>query len=204
MVDIRIYVEGGGDQSSLKSKCRKGFRLFFEKILPQGKTPKIIACGSRKETYDRFCTAVKEYENTFCILLIDSEGAVKNNRKRWIYLKKRQEDGWDKPDKAEEENVHLMVQCMESWFLSDKQCLADFYGQGFISNALPKNPNVEMIPKADIFKGLEDASRNTKSKGKYGKGSHSFDILSKIDPVRVCDASAHAKVLIETLKRKTN
>jgi hypothetical protein len=202
VVDINIYVECGGDQASLKTKCRKGFRLFFEKILPEGKMPKIIACGSRKDTYDRFCTAILGYKNTFCILLVDSEGPVADNANRWFYLKARSEDGWNKPDNADEENVHFMVQCMESWFIADKKCLEEFYSQGFILNALPKNPNIEKISKADIYNGLRNATRNTKTKGKYGKGGHSFDILSQIDPVKVCGASNHAEILIRTILNK--
>ncbi len=131
MVEIKIYVEGGGDQARLKTKCRAGFRLFFEKALPPGKMPRIIACGSRKNTYDRFCTAIKHYKNAFCVLLVDSEGPVKSNKKRWSYLKERQEDAWNKPDNSDEENVHFMVQCTESWFMADKECLRAFYGQGF-------------------------------------------------------------------------
>lgn len=202
MVKIRIYVEGGGDQASLKTKCRKGFRLFFEKILPDGKMPKIIACGSRRDTYNRFCTALMDDENTFCILLVDSEGPVSENSLKWVYLKTRFEDGWDKPQSAGEENVHLMVQCMESWFLADKNCLQTYYNQGFVSNSLPKNPNIEALSKHDVYDGLKKATRNTRVKGKYGKGSHSFDILSKIDPVKVRNASRHANLLIETITEK--
>ena len=196
MVNIRIYVEGGGDQKNLKSECRAGFKLFFKKILPD-KMPRIIACGSRKNAYDRFCTAILN-KDTFCILLVDSEGPVANKISRWDHLKER--DSWIKPGNTDDKNVHFMVECMENWFMADKQCLAEFYGQGFILNALPKNPVIEKIPKSDILNGLKRATRNTKSKGKYGKGKHSFDILSKIDPVKVCKAK-HAKILIDTIKK---
>ncbi|MBF0234664.1 MAG: DUF4276 family protein [Desulfamplus sp.] len=93
---------------------------------------------------------------------------------------------------------------MESWFIADKNCLQTYYSQGFMLNALPKNDNIEEISKNDVYEGLKKATRNTKSKGKYGKGSHSFDILSKIDPVKVCNASSHAKKLIETIKEKVS
>ncbi len=202
MVEIKIYVEGGGDQAGLKSKCRAGFRMFFEKILPRGRSQRIIACGSRHEVFDRFCTAITQYSNTFCILLVDNETQVSNNTKRWLQLK--ESDRWNKPRCADEENVHLMVQCMESWFIADKECLADFFGQGFNSHAIPKNPNIEAVSKADIFNGLRNASRSTKTKGKYGKGSHSFDILSKIDPVKVRKACEHADMLFTTLEKKVS
>lgn len=164
--------------------------------------PKIIACGSREDAYDRFCTAISIYENTFSILLVDSEGPVAAHIGRWIYLKERNEDGWDKPENADEDNVHFMVQCMESWFIADKQCLLKFYGQGFVLNAIPKNPDIEKIPKIEIYNGLKKATRNTKTKGKYGKGSHSFEILSRVDPAKVRNASSHAEILITTILDK--
>lgn len=68
----------------------------------------------------------------------------------------------------DEENVHFMVQCMESWFMADKNSLIDFFGPGFNVNALPRNPDVEKISKREVFNGLKNASRNTKTKGKYG------------------------------------
>jgi len=200
VVKIRIYVEGGGDQHALKSKCRAGFRMFFEKVLPQGRMPSIIACGSRNKAFSYFCTAIKQHRNAFCVLLVDSESPIRNSANRWDHLKER--DNWNKPDGANEENIHFMVQCMESWFIADKECLAFFFGQGFNVNAIPDNPNIEAVSKADIFNGLKNSSRNTKTKGKYGKGSHSFDILSKISPAKVREASEHADILLRILEEK--
>jgi len=174
--------------------------MFFEKVLPQGKMPSIIACGSRNKAFDYFCTAIKQHKNAFCVLLVDSEAPLKENAKRWTHLKER--DKWNKPDGADEENIHFMVQCMESWFLADREYLAVFFGQGFNVNAIPDNQNIEAVSKADIFNGLKNASRNTKTKGKYGKGGHSFDILSKINPAKVREASGHANILLKTLEEK--
>ena len=36
-------------------------------------------------------------------------------------------------------------------------------------------------------------------KGRYDKGSHSFEIIAMIDPQKVTDASPYAKRFIETL-----
>lgn len=63
MVAVRIYVEGGGDQKNLKAKW---FPNVFEKILPKGMMPRIIACGSRKDAYDCFCNGLKQRKKTFC------------------------------------------------------------------------------------------------------------------------------------------
>ena len=84
-----------------------------------------------------------------------------------------------------------MVQIMESWFLADPDSLESFYGHGFHKQALPRNPNIEQVPKQDVLSGLAQATRGTK-KGGYSKSSHSFGILAQLDPVRVRNASPHA------------
>jgi len=205
MVKVEIYAEGGGNARSLRNKCREGFSKFLEKI-PELKRrmPSIHACGSRREAYDDFCTALSSYPDSFCILLVDSEEAVRENLGSWELLRTRQEDQWNRPQNTTDENAHLMVQCMEAWFLADKEALANYFKQGFNSNSLSKNINIEAISKKDIYDGLKEATRQTKTKGKYGKGSHSFDILGMIDPQKVCAASPHAKRFIDTLIRIAN
>ena len=91
-----------------------------------------------------------------------------------------------------------MVQVMESWFLADREALEAFYGQGYRSNALPPEQNVEQIPKQDVFKGLDQAARDT-SKGNYSKGKHGFEILEMLDPAKVRKASPYADRFIKAL-----
>lgn len=31
MVSVKLFVEGGGDKSKLRSECRRGFKNFLEK-----------------------------------------------------------------------------------------------------------------------------------------------------------------------------
>ena len=97
-----------------------------------------------------------------------------------------------------------MVQCMESWFLADKDRLEAFFGHGFHRYALPANPNVEEVAKNDVLGGLRNATRQCRSKGEYGKGRHSFDLLSQIDPAKVMAASPHAKRLVDTLRERAS
>ena len=92
-----------------------------------------------------------------------------------------------------------MVQVMESWFLADREALANFYRQRFRLNALPGNPRqVEQVSKRDIENGLEQATRAT-TRGRYHKGRHSFDILASLDPAKVTAASSHARRFVQTL-----
>jgi len=194
-VSTKLYVEGGGDSKALKTACRKGFRMFIERAGVSGRMPRIVACGARKNAYESFATAQQTRDGS-PLLLVDAEGAVTLDGP-WEHLHAR--DGWSRPSGAGDEQCHLMVEVMESWFLADKTALAAFYGRNFQQTALPANPQIEQIPKADVLAGLEHASRNTQ-KGSYRKGSHSFDILAALDPTAVMAVAPCAQRLIDTLK----
>lgn len=125
MVSVRLYVEGGGDSASLKGLCREGFSTFLEKAGCKNRMPRIVACGGRQSAYDMFMTACKSNEP--CMLLIDSEDLV-SEASPWKHLANRTGDEFTKPDNATDDHCHLMVVCMESWFLADKVALADFFG----------------------------------------------------------------------------
>ena len=94
-----------------------------------------------------------------------------------------------------------MVQVMESWFLADKDALSKYYGQGFLSNSIPGQPNIELIPKQRVFDALEHATRPTQ-KREYDKTRHGFDLLELIDPALVGAASTHARNLFLVLNRR--
>ena len=197
MVSIRVYVEGGGSSKDLKGECRKAFRTFLEKAGLQGRMPKIVVSGSRRNAYEDFVIRHRHAadKNEHALILVDAEGPV-GEVGSWQLLKDR--DGWNRPAGTRDHQCHLMVQVMESWFLADLKSLAEHYGQGFQEAALPSNPQIEQVAKNDVFNGLNRASRNT-TKGRYDKGRHSFEILEKIDPEKVTDASRHARRFVETL-----
>ena len=197
-MSVKVYVEGGGDRRELKTKCRRGFSEFFRKARLADRMPRIIAGGDRKKTYDSFCVVLdKAADNDFIVLLVDSEEPVAEGSSPWLHLKKR--DKWDKPPGAADENAHLMVQCMEAWFLADKETLEKFFGSQFNRNALPGRPDIENISKYDLENGLKNATRLCGLKGEYHKGRHSFAILAELNPEKVTATSPHAKRLIDTL-----
>lgn len=76
-MSIRIYVEGGGDSKVLRTACRKGFRLFIEKVGVQGRRPQIVACGGRNNAFKSFETAHAQAANDARpLLLVDAEDPV--------------------------------------------------------------------------------------------------------------------------------
>jgi Domain of unknown function (DUF4276) len=196
-VKITIYVEGGGDDNACKAKCRKGFKKFFENATLKGQLPKVVACGSRNNAHKDFCTALTQSKSDeFPILLVDSEELV-TVKQKWAHLQQR--DGWKKPEKASESHVFLMIVCMESWLLADKEALQKYYDQHFNEKSLPSCTEIEEIEKNKVLTGLKEATKNTK-KGCYSKGGHSFELLEKIDPQKLLQVSPSARELIEQLK----
>ena len=156
--------------------------------------PKIVACGGREKAYDKFKIAHLNKDET-SLLLVDAEESVQETGP-WRHLKVR--ENWDCPDDAIDDQCHLMVQIMESWFLADQDALKEFYGQDYQDGALPQNSQIEQIAKQDVLDGLKQATSDTGKRG-YNKGSHSFEILAELDPEKVMNASPHAKRFIEAL-----
>jgi hypothetical protein len=112
---VTIYVEGGGDNKATISLCRKGFVEFFAKMLPYKAKVTIVPCGGRSITHRDFCTSLMNAEKGhISLLLVDSEEAVKPGISPWVHLRDRQGDGWKIPASARENNVHMMVQSIES------------------------------------------------------------------------------------------
>lgn len=198
---VKIYIEGGGDSSNLHRQCRKAFSSFFEKSGFKDRMPRTVACGSRSEAYDDFCTAVRNSPKTgeIAFLLVDSEDPIKldHANEPWLHLYER--DGWEKPDNANEEQVHLMVQCMESWFLADSSALRAVFGQGFNANALPRNPNIEAIDKSQVLNAMKNSTRHCNQQ--YSKGGNSFKILEHVDPNKVRAVSPWAQRLVAVLEK---
>lgn len=210
-MNIRIYVEGGGfgmpGGKPLRDECRQGFSCFFRNAGLKGRMPRVLVCGGRDHAFEQFSEEIKKNKkDVFPMLLVDYESSVSpdnlvyNSDKPWRHLKNRIGDGWDKPPGATDDHVHLMVQCMEAWIVVDKNNLAEFYRNGFDPESLPSPARkIEEVPKEELIKSLENATKDTETKGKYHKGNHSFKLLATTDPKLVTVASPSAKRLIKTL-----
>ena len=129
----------------------------------------MVSGGSIAETIKDFLDAIQGNPDTFNILLVDSDGPDNGN----LIASVRARSTWDNQTGAsiQDNQIHFMVEVMESWLLADKNALANYYGNGFQTNRLPQNPSVEEIPKADVISGLESATSST-PKGKYDKTRH--------------------------------
>jgi hypothetical protein len=207
---MKLFVEGGGGSKALRTACREGFAEFLQKAGLGRTMPRIIASGSRRSAYDDFCTAVADGQPA--LLLVDSEASVVQQHQQgddkarwapWAHLAQRQGDGWAQPSGADDKDCHLMVQCMESWFLADRQTLQTFFDPGFKPNALPAESRpIEGIDKDTLYQALKTATANCKTKAEYGKGEHSFKLLTRIDPQKVTAASGWAERFVAEVKAR--
>lgn len=193
---IHIYVEGGS-AGVQKTYCRRAFKSFLGKVIPEG-TFTVTACGDRRRTFDAFKLALTIHSNDHVILLVDSEEPVTMDV--WGHLGERTGDGWEKPEGARDNQVYLMVQVMESWFLADSESLSQYFGNGFLRTALPRRNNLEEVPKLEIYSSLDRAAKNTK-KEVYHKTRDGFAILASISPFLVRRSFTHAESLLSTLEQ---
>ena len=174
-----IFVEGGGDNKGGRIECRRGFRTLLENSDFRGRMPKLIARGSRDSSYDSFKTAhAKATGNDYVAMLIDSEDPVANIDQTWSHLNQR--DGWQIPEGAQDDQVLLMVTCMETWIVADRQALVEHFGNTLQDSALPPVSNLESRSRQDVQNRLAHATRDCP--GPYTKGPKSFEVLGKLDP----------------------
>ncbi len=195
---VRLYVEGGGDQSDVKRVFRQGFNQFLSPLREQARRRKIgwelIACGGRGATYGAFGHALTQYAEAFNVLLVDAEDPV-TAVSPWQHLRER--DGWD-PLGAADQQCHLMIATMEAWLIADRPRLKEFYGKGFKESALPRNPNVEAVAKSVLVSALKKATGSTQ-KGEYHKTRHAPKLLERIDLAEVCGRAPSCRRLVEEL-----
>ena len=197
MVRVRLFVEGGGPGEMPDKTFRQAWRKFFEAAELAGKLPKVVRGESRNETFDKFKTAIqKRATDEVVLLLVDSEGPVVADHGAWQHLLNR--DNWDQPDDAGYDSAYLMVQVMETWFLSDREALRRFFGRSLNETHFRQWQNLEAVPKDTVYNALEQATRTCQKQ--YRKGKVSFQLLSTINPDLVAQACPHAGGLLDYLR----
>ena len=195
--EIRIYFEGD-------RRLRPGLEAFLKPAIDLARERRVrfkaVAGGSTDETIKDFLDGVQDYPGALIILLVDSDRRDDGN----LVAAVKSRSSWNTRLGAavHEEQIHSMVQVMESWFLADKSAVERYYGNRFQSNRLPQDLNVEQIPKDDVIRGLEGATRNT-SKKKYHKTRHATALLQAIDPAKVRNAAPNCDRLFVALNRLT-
>lgn len=197
MVSARIYIEGGGEGQLLDTLFRQGWTAFFKAAGLEGRMPRIVRGQGRQRTYELFVTAVENpREGELPLLLVDSEGPVAQAHTEWEHLKAR--DDWDKPGGASDEQAFLMVQLMETWFLADRDLLRRYFGSALREDHLKAWRSLAEVPKATVLQALDRATAACPMR--YAKGKVSFELLAKLNPLKVEQACPDAQRLLDRLR----
>ena len=176
---VTIFLEGGGKGKDAQSQCRKGFRELLERCGFKGRMPRLVACGSRSEAYNRFERAFERAsDGDIIMLLVDSECTVKDINRTWEHLRRR--DKWQNPSGAADEVVLLMTTCMETWIVADRATLRQHFGRRLRESDLPALDDLEIRNRQVVMSRLERATRNCTAP--YAKGPKSFAVLGKLNP----------------------
>lgn len=194
MKGVVIYIEGGGDTAQQKAELRTGLDMLLhaqKKAAHANKLSlKLVPSGGRQAAFQAFCAALeRSNDDTPVVLLVDSETELDpETRDEAVDSQARvkhltQSEGWNLKG-VDPRQVHLMVQCMEAWIVSDPDALARHYGKNFHANRLPARPNLEEEPKAELYKKLAAATRDSK-KGEYAKIKHAARLLALLDAGKV-------------------
>lgn len=195
---VTIYVEGGGDGKYQHIQCRQGFRKLIEKA-GFGRIPGIHACGGRNAAFDDFQIAMRSKSSMdFPILLVDSEDPISGNTAPWNHLRTR--DNWDIPKDVSDDQAQLMVTCMETWLMADREALRSAFGAALQETALLSETNLEQYERHHVQGVLEHATRNCGNRA-YKKGKRSFQVLETVDPNTLKEKLPYFRRFIETLER---
>lgn len=199
-MEVAIYFEGGGDSAETKAALRQGMSAFLKPLVDMARQRRsrwsLVPCGGRDLALEAFTDALTQEPEKFNVLLVDSEAAVVGLPRAHL----RQRDGWDLAA-AQEDQVHLMAQCMETWLVADPDALAEYYDQDFNANALPRRINLEEEPKVQIYTALENATRQTQ-KGGYGKIKHASALLKVVSQEKAKERCRHCRRFFDTVAGK--
>ncbi|MGA2207304.1 MAG: DUF4276 family protein [Terracidiphilus sp.] len=171
---------------------RNSFKQHLVKLDPRLKAMEVSPCGSTEDTIRDYARAVRENKADFVpALLVDSDTPVTVNSPA-EHLRIKLDSA--KVQRDARTNIFLMVQCMESWFVTDPTALKACFGDQFRENALPPNPDIEAVAKRDVLAALEATVKPTPARH-YHKIHHGMKILVELNPDTVAQRSKHARDL---------
>ena len=190
---VRLYVEGSpkGMHANGLRLFRSGFKQHLVKLDPLLKSMEVSPCGSTQDAIRDYARAVREKGEFVPSLLVDSDTPVTAGSPAEHLRAKL--DSANLPRDARS-NIFLMVQCMESWFVTDATALKTCFGSKLRENSLPPTNDIEAVSKKDVLDALKAAVQATPAEN-YHKIQHGAKILANLNPDTVAKRSKHARSL---------
>lgn len=185
--NVILYIEGGapGTKKETTEALRRGFAAFFAKCL--ARQPKIIMSGNTNKTLKAFASACRKYHDdpaTIVLCLVDADAPVTTD----VLTHLRTQHHWAAPAPITDAQCHLMVQCMESWFLADPAALARVY------RGARYTPTTTIEAVGDPVAELQRATARKYKKPQADK------LLARLSPATVRQQSPYCERLLTHLE----
>lgn len=191
-----IHAEGGGEGQLYDTLFRQAWASFFRRAGLANRMPRVVRGQGREQTIANFLKALRQPDaDVLPLLLVDSEGPVPAGQGAWEFL--NAEPGIRLPASVSDQ-VFLMVQLMETWFLADRDLLRRYFAGCLRENVFRAWPDLEAVPKETVLRTLDQATVDCRNR--YAKGKVSFDLLGQLDSTLVENTCPHAKLLLDYLR----
>jgi hypothetical protein len=194
--DVRIVVEGGGNQTSFRNGFQEFFKFLREPLDGKPVDLSIVQGGSGESAANKFAKQRELFPDALIFLLVDSEFPVSDGIGIWDFLVRKRR-GFEKPRWASDNHAYLMVQCIETWIISDIRAHPERYGPGLKVSKISRRRNLEEEPKADVQKQLKDAL------GSYGH-SEAPKFIAGVDPEELRKLPHGARLIDNLVKTIRN
>ncbi|GIX34174.1 MAG: hypothetical protein KatS3mg125_2130 [Lysobacterales bacterium] len=195
----KLFVEGGGHGRRQNMQLRRAMSELLRNAGLAGCMPRVVASGNRQNTIDDYGRAKKDGDEA--LVLVDSEqsvppqycGSAAGAFDPWGFLSSL---GMKVPPHRSNPDCHLMVECMENWFVADWGVVQRHFrcGQQPPGSATA----IEQIPKANVLEALDGAA----GQRGYDKTGDGFSLLQKLNPAKVAAASPWAKRFFDELRKR--
>ena len=195
---VTVHFEG---HRNLRSGFHKLFKPHIDRARRRRTRFNLIAGGSRSEVVKDFLRSCRLQPSNVNVLLIDSEGPVSDTASAIGSL--RTQSYWDESAACNDDQINLMVQAMEAWFIADPVALVSHFGSDFNTKALPNPQNAESVAPDDLTAAIGEGLRNSGRRRRgYDKVADGVILLQLIDDARVSQHCRHFKRLMDYLTRK--
>ena len=176
---VLVYIEGeGGGERGAQRKSRDGdfrqaWRSFLQPLVDHAKEKgvvffKCIPGRGGSTTEEAFSKPLPSQDGALRILLIDSEKPVNDISEPWKEL------GCKPPSWATNDHCYLMVQCLETWLVSDVEGLAKHYNDPkrcFKESVIPAWPDLEKADRKTLQASLKKATADCSRPYRHADGN---------------------------------
>ncbi len=197
---VYVFFEGGGNAES-KKRLSRALETLIRSSNPKCRV-RVFASGSRENAVRDFVLPLRTGPPSLpsrpncTLLLVDSEIPVSESHSPPEVL-----PGLSSDTQVPKGAVHLMVECMENWFLADPESCKRVAPNGFLVAKLGNTAHVEAVAKADAIQRVQTAFGGTGA-GVYLKSKDGPLLLESLDVEVLKKKAPRAAAFFEAAKSR--